>query len=172
MENIKTLGDAVNHYRRQLNLTKAELADDAGFSWDFINKIESDRINFPSGDIIKSLAAGIGVSEHLLSTFSTNGILGGEAPDVESIARAAENEPYMVGTNHDPINSPSHYQGRYEVIDMIEQLTANMEGHKAYCLGNTVKYLFRHEHKNGVEDLKKAAWYLNRAIYTEGDNHD
>jgi hypothetical protein len=64
----------------------------------------------------------------------------------------------------DVVNSPPHYQGKTEVIEMIEQLTEGMEGKKAYCLGNVVKYLFRHEKKNGTEDLQKAKWYLERAI--------
>lgn len=67
----------------------------------------------------------------------------------------------------DNINNPSHYQGNVEVIEIIEQLTEGMEGNKAYMLGNVVKYIFRHEKKNGIEDLKKASWYLNRVINSE-----
>jgi len=58
------------------------------------------------------------------------------------------------------VNHPQHYnKGKYEVIDVIEdwQLSFN--------LGNTVKYIARHEHKaNPVEDLVKAWWYLTREI--------
>lgn len=65
----------------------------------------------------------------------------------------------------DNVNHPAHYtQGKFEVIEIIEQLTKGMEGQKAYCLGNVIKYIFRHENKNGVEDLKKAEWYLKRVI--------
>lgn len=69
------------------------------------------------------------------------------------------------------VNHPDHYQGKTEVIEIIEQLTEGMEGKKAFCLGNVVKYLFRHEDKNGIEDLKKAEWYLKRAIayYESGE---
>lgn len=70
----------------------------------------------------------------------------------------------------DNVNHPAHYtQGKVEVIEIIEQLTSGMEGHKAYCLGNVVKYIFRHERKNGLEDLKKANWYLQRVIERETD---
>ncbi len=65
------------------------------------------------------------------------------------------------------VNHPSHYQGKTEVIEIIEQLTEGMEGKKAFNLGNVIKYIFRHESKGGVEDLKKAAWYLNRVIEEE-----
>lgn len=72
--------------------------------------------------------------------------------------------------NPDKINSPSHYtQGKTEVIDIIEQLTEGMDGKRAYKLGNVVKYIFRHEHKGGKEDLEKALWYLNRAIEGYGE---
>jgi len=67
----------------------------------------------------------------------------------------------------DNINHPEHYKGKTEVIEIIEQLTEGMEGNKAYMLGNVVKYIFRHEKKNGIEDLKKASWYLNRVINSE-----
>lgn len=71
----------------------------------------------------------------------------------------------------DNVNHPAHYtQGKVEVIEIIEQLTNGMEGHKAYCLGNVVKYIFRHERKNGLEDLKKANWYLQRVIALEDDD--
>jgi hypothetical protein len=73
----------------------------------------------------------------------------------------------------DVVNSPPHYQGKTEVIEIIEQLTEGMEGSKAYRLGNVIKYIFRHEQKGGLVDLKKAAWYLDRTIEDmEGKNHE
>ena len=62
----------------------------------------------------------------------------------------------------DNVNHPAHYGGRdnpYEAIKVIEAWQLG------FCLGNVVKYISRAEHKgNAVEDLKKAAWYLNRRI--------
>jgi len=60
----------------------------------------------------------------------------------------------------DAVNHPKHYNvGKFEVIDVIEDWKLG------FCLGNTVKYIARAEHKgNALEDLKKAAWYLNRHI--------
>ena len=61
----------------------------------------------------------------------------------------------------DPIN-PSHYrQGTLEVIDAIEGLALS------YKAGNVLKYLARYKYKNGVEDLRKARWYLDRLIIEE-----
>lgn len=65
----------------------------------------------------------------------------------------------------DIVNHPSHYtQGRVEVIDIIEDATNGASGFEGYCLGNVVKYIMRYKGKNGVEDLCKARWYLNRLI--------
>lgn len=62
----------------------------------------------------------------------------------------------------DPVNSPKHYtQGEMEVITAIEGLGLD------YHQGNVVKYVSRYRYKNGVEDLKKARWYIDRLIYIE-----
>lgn len=62
----------------------------------------------------------------------------------------------------DNVNHPSHYtSGRIEVIDFIE------DQHLGFHLGNAVKYISRAGRKDAdktVEDLRKAAWYLNRQI--------
>jgi len=65
----------------------------------------------------------------------------------------------------DMVNSPSHYtQGSIECIDAIAQVVKDLQGMEAMCTGNAIKYLWRWKHKNGVEDLKKAQWYLQRMI--------
>lgn len=65
---------------------------------------------------------------------------------------------------NDNINHPSHYTyGAIETIDYIKQVVGE-EGFKGYCLGNILKYISRAEHKNGIEDYKKAMWYLERLI--------
>lgn len=64
----------------------------------------------------------------------------------------------------DNVNHPSHYtQGKLEVIAIMEdQLTT--EEYRGYIKGQVLKYITRERTKNGLEDLKKAAWYLNRLI--------
>ena len=65
----------------------------------------------------------------------------------------------------DPVDRPAHYnKGGIEAIEYIEQQLG--EGIVDYCLGNTHKYLHRWRYKNGIEDLKKAKWYLERTIET------
>ena len=64
----------------------------------------------------------------------------------------------------DVVNKPAHYnQGSVECIDALKSALGN-EGFKSYCRGACLKYLWRTEHKNGVEDLKKCEWYLKRLI--------
>jgi hypothetical protein len=63
----------------------------------------------------------------------------------------------------DNVNHPPHYnQGGIECLEAIK--AALVDGFVAYLRGNVLKYLWRCEHKGGIEDLKKAAWYLDRAI--------
>lgn len=64
----------------------------------------------------------------------------------------------------DIVNSPSHYADQgVECIDYIkQQLTADQ--FRGYLLGNVTKYIHRHNYKNGLEDLKKAQWYLDRYV--------
>ena len=65
--------------------------------------------------------------------------------------------------SNDTVNHPSHYtQGKIECIDFIE------DKRLGYHLGNACKYIVRCQLKNGgknrIEDLKKAAWYIDRQI--------
>ena len=69
-------------------------------------------------------------------------------------------------TAPDLVNQPPHYTtGGIETIDFIRAKQLD------YCLGNVVKYITRAPHKgNEVQDLKKARWYLDRAISERKDN--
>lgn len=62
------------------------------------------------------------------------------------------------------VNNPAHYTaGSIERIDAI-QASMTKQQFQSYCKGNIMKYVWRYEHKNGVEDLEKAQWYLDRLI--------
>ena len=63
----------------------------------------------------------------------------------------------------DMVNHPPHYnKSGVECIDAIKAMTD--DGFQYYLQGNIMKYLWRYRYKNGVEDLKKAQWYLNELI--------
>jgi hypothetical protein len=65
---------------------------------------------------------------------------------------------------YDQVNHPEHYGGSlytYEAIKVIEAWRLD------FCLGNAIKYISRagkKDPKKEIEDLEKAAWYLNRRI--------
>ena len=63
-------------------------------------------------------------------------------------------------TVKDNVNHPQHYTAHPSGIECIE-----VTEHMSFCVGNAVKYLWRADHKgNDIEDLRKAAWYINREI--------
>lgn len=65
---------------------------------------------------------------------------------------------------YDPVNAPKHYASTsVECIDMMEE-TQGTEAVINFCICNAFKYLWRHNGKNGAEDIKKANWYLNKAV--------
>lgn len=61
---------------------------------------------------------------------------------------------------NDVVNHPQHYTIHPSGIETIE-----ITEHMNFCLGNVIKYLMRAPYKGEqIEDLEKAAWYLNREI--------
>ena len=77
-------------------------------------------------------------------------------------------EGMTVPSLEDMVNSPTHYnKAGIETIDAIEAMTDG--GFDYYLQGNIMKYLWRYRYKNGVEDLKKAQWYLNKLIKNRED---
>ena len=64
----------------------------------------------------------------------------------------------------DNVNHPAHYNaGKIEVI-AIQEDQRTSEEYRGYIKGQVIKYITRERHKNGLEDLKKARWYLDRLI--------
>lgn len=64
------------------------------------------------------------------------------------------------------VSHPSHYQSKngIEVIDVIKAFTDGLEGIEAVCAGNAIKYLCRWNKKNGIQDLEKSIWYIQKLI--------
>lgn len=73
----------------------------------------------------------------------------------------------MTSNTVDMVNNPSHYaSGKFECIEVMED-TLGKEAVMSFCICNAFKYIFRHKKKNGVEDIQKAKWYLNKYIELE-----
>lgn len=69
--------------------------------------------------------------------------------------------------NKETVNHPSHYnKGGIEVLDIIEAFDLD------FSLGNAVKYILRsqYKHESSIEDLKKARFYIERAIEKGANN--
>ena len=71
--------------------------------------------------------------------------------------------------NNDNIISPNHYTSEkgFEVFDVQEAFIHELKGMSASYWCNIVKYILRFQKKNGVEDLKKAKYYLEKLIEEE-----
>lgn len=96
-----------------------------------------------------------------------------EPPIEEKVALKGEelrNELYSENAEtklaEDLVNHPEHYKAKngLEAIDMIAAFTDGLQGMEAVCTANALKYLCRWHKKNGVEDLKKAKWYIEYLI--------
>lgn len=62
---------------------------------------------------------------------------------------------------HDNVNCPKHYcKGGVESIDFVRAAVSNLSGFEAVCVANIIKYAWRYKEKNGLEDVMKAAKYL------------
>ena len=79
---------------------------------------------------------------------------------------------YVKGTDtetaYDVVQKPEHYNTNLpegvEVIDIIAAQTAPLSGMQAVAQANVIKYVLRWQKKNGVQDLEKARFYLDRLI--------
>lgn len=84
-------------------------------------------------------------------------------PDLQ-IIDLTKTEVETIKSNPDVVNHPSHYEsGQFECIDVMLE-TQGKEAVMDFCLCNAFKYLYRHKRKNGIEDIKKARWYIDKYI--------
>ena len=71
----------------------------------------------------------------------------------------------------DSVNHPNHYtHGGIECIECIK--AALGENFIGFLIGNVIKYAYRYKDKNGVEDLRKSRWYIDRAIKELSENDE
>lgn len=68
---------------------------------------------------------------------------------------------------YDNVTKPKHYNVHPSGVECI-QITEHMN----FTLGNAIKYIWRADLKNGVEDLKKAIWYLEREVQKRQSNKE
>lgn len=90
----------------------------------------------------------------------------------EPIGGRIATAPAEPRNDREMVNHPQHYNhGKYECIDvMVENFGKEAVQH--FCLLNAFKYVWRTNYKNGVEDVKKAMFYLDYYLKLEGEAHD
>ena len=83
-----------------------------------------------------------------------------------AIKRAQERNNAKKEKINDIVNKPSHYtfSDKFEVIDVVEEVTRQYPPHLAFAIGNAIKYIARSQHKNGKQDIEKSIWYLQRVL--------
>lgn len=76
-------------------------------------------------------------------------------------------EPEEKEKKEDVVNHPSHYAEScsIECIDAMECMFGT-DKLISFCFMNAFKYIWRFKNKNGLEDLKKARWYMTKAYET------
>ena len=73
---------------------------------------------------------------------------------------------------NDNVSHPAHYcTGKFECIEVMTEVFG-IEAVQAFCRLNAFKYLYRTDRKNGVEDIRKANWYLNKYLELEDLKND
>lgn len=87
-----------------------------------------------------------------------------DVPDAKVVIGSGIEPGVHSGPVYDVVQRPAHYnQSGVECIDAIAA-SMSAEEFQAYLKGNVQKYLWRYQHKNGVEDVRKAQWYLDRLV--------
>ena len=89
---------------------------------------------------------------------------------IDEFAKQTAEKKFSPGQHeYDAVSRPEHYaKTSIECIDAMVE-TQGKEAVKAFCICNAFKYLWRHNLKNGDEDIKKANWYLNKAVELMGE---
>nr|DAY24989.1 MAG TPA: nucelotide kinase [Caudoviricetes sp.] len=92
---------------------------------------------------------------------------------IKDFQNGIEKKQQALSSSEDNVKSPKHYKLEGLNVESIEVIKSILgkEGFKAFCKGNTMKYLIRAEKKNGTEDYRKAKTYLDWYL-EECDNND
>lgn len=103
-----------------------------------------------------------GCSHCLLQNISDEGCYDFDEWSDDKLAIAYD---HVYKNSPDMVNHPKHYtQGGIECIDAIKAATVGKRGIEAVCVANVIKYLWRYEEKNGIEDVRKAKFYIERLL--------
>ena len=126
-----------------------------------VSKSEQIRKLYDEGKTVKEIKAKLGCSHALIGVVLSNYRKKLKKSKIVKAVTEMKKALDVVEVKADLVNHPPHYKaGGFETIDFIEAKDLN------YRLGNVVKYVSRAGKKDSdpVQDLEKAAWYLQREI--------
>ena len=129
-----SLGKRVKEYREKNNIDQKDFAEKIEVTQPYLSHLENGKIE-----------ASERVQKRIMK------ILENETQEIVETSEA------------DNVKSPKHYMLGdlgIEVKDIIFEVTKDMKGKEAVCVGNILKYVMRARKKNGIEDYKKAYEYL------------
>ncbi len=129
------------------------------FNYDSALFVDEDGVSWGSLSYAKYLHPNIPIEKYKVKQDEVAKWFGGV---INAMKAFASNVVFMKKQNNDKVNNPAHYTaGGIETLDYIK---AKVSDYPSYAVGNILKYVSRYEHKNGIEDLKKAQFYLNDLI--------
>lgn len=80
----------------------------------------------------------------------------------KALAKDSDNKSLGFEDEEDVVNHPAHYENdNYQCIDVMEDIYGT-EAVMNFCMCNAFKYIWRFQKKNGIEDIQKAQWYMNK----------
>lgn len=156
LENLKNegwtwfFGEAITSYNSQLWERNKQ---------NTVVHIEEEGVSCGSLSYAKYLHPNIPIEKYKVKQDEVAKWFDGAANAMKALATVGVS---MKNDNNDNVNNPAHYTaGGIETLDYIK---AKVSDYPSYAVGNILKYVSRYEHKNGIEDLKKAQFYLNDLI--------
>ena len=158
---------------QELGITKSVLVNEFGLTWStFTNIARGINIEKKTMEkLAKGLKCTMGDIQECLKESDNPLRKEAEKPEGRQLgpnkpkpAPEKKTKSKKVEVVTDPVNHPIHYvNGSVECIEAIES-SMDTEAFRGYCKGCILKYVWRYPLKNGVEDLKKAHWYLDALI--------
>lgn len=162
----------INELKKKLSLEKAANEAQHKFVREYAGKGTEVQFNYAIDDakevsyVIVDRKENTEVRSKILKYIEINNKLRDENEELKyqlSDIQATKEVVEEKLNTRDNVNHPSHYTGRYECIDVMQDVFGD-EATNDFCLCNAFKYIWRARKKNGLEDVKKAVWYLNKYI--------
>lgn len=133
------------------------------------SKIEEVELMLRDGENVKDIMEKAGISYSSVKRIKDGKISSGgrtALPVAQSVRAEPKEEPKAAAP--DNVNHPSHYETNGVECIVAMEAAQGVGAVQNFCICNAFKYIWRHKHKNGAEDIRKAVWYLNKWLELDG----